>query len=339
MTRLSTVLFGVLMGLISLDANALSVLKSAEKSNEQEITFEFDKNINESNIDIKYFQDTIQISINGASVYPAKIFSVKDPIIKKVFAYQYTPKQIRCRLTIEGDAEAIQDRFKFKLQGNKLKASISEPAVAAVDKIKTSSAQINKSKNREEQLKKEIKLAENEIDGATVKEKKGGSPEVIASFGTLFLVSVFSIFGIIIAVAVRKVRLRPANRKVSQSESGKLSRWLTRMSGGRLAVKPKMISIESTHYLGPKKSIAIINVQGQRIVVGITNDSINLITRLDDEMENALDGEEKESDFSKNLFREIDNQDSRSTSAGSALKSGSSVRDEIRKKISELKPL
>src|SRR5262249_32274810 len=38
------------------------------------------------------------------------------------------------------------------------------------------------------------------------------------------------------------------------------------------------------HYLGPKKSIAVVRIQGRLLVVGITNENINLISQLEDAM-------------------------------------------------------
>jgi flagellar protein FliO/FliZ len=44
-----------------------------------------------------------------------------------------------------------------------------------------------------------------------------------------------------------------------------------------------MIEVLSTHYLGPKKSIAVVRVAGRLLVLGVSSDSINLITQLSGE--------------------------------------------------------
>ena len=44
----------------------------------------------------------------------------------------------------------------------------------------------------------------------------------------------------------------------------------------------KMIEVISNHHLGPKKSIAVVRVAGNMLVLGITDDAINLITRISD---------------------------------------------------------
>ena len=44
--------------------------------------------------------------------------------------------------------------------------------------------------------------------------------------------------------------------------------------------KKKMIEVLSTHHLGPKKSIAVVKIAGRMLVLGIANESINLIAQL-----------------------------------------------------------
>jgi flagellar biogenesis protein FliO len=51
----------------------------------------------------------------------------------------------------------------------------------------------------------------------------------------------------------------------------------------------KMIEVISNHHLGPKKSIAVVRVAGNMLVLGITYDAINLITRIS---ENQTDSED-----------------------------------------------
>ncbi len=53
-----------------------------------------------------------------------------------------------------------------------------------------------------------------------------------------------------------------------------------RKASSGLSRSSKMIEVLSTHYLGPKKSIAVVRVAGRVLVLGVSNDSINLITQL-----------------------------------------------------------
>ena len=50
-----------------------------------------------------------------------------------------------------------------------------------------------------------------------------------------------------------------------------------------LGSKGKLIQVLATHYLGGKKSIAIFKVPGTFLVVGVSNDRINLLARFKEE--------------------------------------------------------
>jgi flagellar biogenesis protein FliO len=52
----------------------------------------------------------------------------------------------------------------------------------------------------------------------------------------------------------------------------------------------KMIEVISNHHLGPKKSIAVVRVAGRMLVLGITDEAINLITQIGDGSEELEDG-------------------------------------------------
>ncbi|MBI5756177.1 MAG: flagellar biosynthetic protein FliO [Nitrospirae bacterium] len=62
--------------------------------------------------------------------------------------------------------------------------------------------------------------------------------------------------------------------------------------GGKigLAGKGQQIRVITSTYLGPKKSIAVVDVAGERIVVGVTPTHITMLTRLrnDDEFKDLL---------------------------------------------------
>ena len=67
------------------------------------------------------------------------------------------------------------------------------------------------------------------------------------------------------------------------------------------------IKILTQHYLGPKKSIAIIRVAGESILIGVTEQNISMIkslSLLDDELPQVLP-----QNFSETMNQELTNQD------------------------------
>ena len=64
-----------------------------------------------------------------------------------------------------------------------------------------------------------------------------------------------------------------------------VKRFLKRDVGGS---KEQFIWVIANHYIGIKKNIALVEVPGAILVVGVSNDNISLLTKIDDQ--SVLDG-------------------------------------------------
>ena len=81
-------------------------------------------------------------------------------------------------------------------------------------------------------------------------------------------------------------------------------RWMRRGAGtGGGILKNRLISVLANHYLGAKKSIAMVEVPGSVLVLGVSADRINLLTKIEDP---ALIAEMHKKEDRKNVlsFRE-----------------------------------
>ena len=58
-----------------------------------------------------------------------------------------------------------------------------------------------------------------------------------------------------------------------------MKRFLKRDIGGS---KERLIRVVASQYIGIKKNIALVEVPGAVLVVGISNDNISLLTKIDD---------------------------------------------------------
>lgn len=88
----------------------------------------FDGNITKNQIRKEFINDVIQVVLNDVSVYPAKISSINNSVVTKIFAYQYTPKMVRCRLTVKGRAENFQNSLEVVPNGRILTLKLKDPA-------------------------------------------------------------------------------------------------------------------------------------------------------------------------------------------------------------------
>lgn len=345
-------------------AFAATSLKQVQVSNGERVDLYFDGKVGRSQIKTEYFNDTIQFSLTDVAVYPAKISSVSSGDIAKIFAYQYAPKLVRCRITVRGKAEAFRDRVKLDDRGKLLTISLGDS-----DTVTAGAAQAIRVLNQGEKGAEaatipegpktaqkfgsgERSLLERIMTGDPRRREAGaindspsqapakvldapapakieaaapiaaalapmagsGSASASASAsaisaagatstaGTLSTLSgasgamplaggkplasplhvlgkfaiVLGLFGLA-ALALRKILV--GGGRVAATKHGSFGA-IRRFAANRLGKPAKMIEIVSTHHLGPKKSIVVANIAGRMLVLGISNESINLITQL-----------------------------------------------------------
>ncbi len=321
-TKISGALFLLLA--YSPQAGAVTALKKLQVTDNAQLDLLFDGKIQKGQIKTEFFNDIIQLSLSDVSVYPAKIFSVQGMDLTKVFAYQYAPKLVRTRLSVKGKAEDYKDRIQLKIEGKVVSIRLSEPAdrvqshaaqaaraqqgagdsasaqspsreparATTTDEIKVQTAPGRMSDDEKILLEKVIKSGESKSasrDSGRDRENEkllsiaGGKPgpSLAKTFGMLILT--LGAFGAL-ALLLKRVR---AN---GSSNPRRLSGLVGKFFRAGLGQKEKMIDVVATHYLGPKKSIAVVRVGTKLMVLGITNEAINLIAQLPDRGAGTLEG-------------------------------------------------
>jgi flagellar biogenesis protein FliO len=274
MRSFATVLLAVASAQLTLPARAWAVatLRGIE-TGDGAIELQFDDAVDARTVRTEYFRDIIQVSIDGASVYPAKIVSVPSGSLSKVFAYQYTPRQIRCRLSVRGDAEKYQGRVRVAARGRTVSIRVEEPA-AKTDSVTVKAAQAVRAGSGG--------VAAKSKTPAPAPEKLTGGKDLPSPFsGFAWLGALMLLAGVAWTVA-RKLRGR-GNRRSSGGAKARLSGIIGDFTKRAFGGKAGMIEIVSTHHLSPRQSIAVVDVGGRRLVLGITQEAISLITRLDGE--------------------------------------------------------
>jgi flagellar biogenesis protein FliO len=348
---------------------AMTTLKQVQVSNGSQIDLLFDGKVGKSQARAEFFNDVIQISLNDVSVYPAKISSINGGPLVKIFAYQYAPKLVRCRLTVSGKAEDFKDRLQItsngkvlslKLVGNiaksdeittqaahpaKVAAKESEKASEAtkgaarndaqpreIEAVKADAGQAallervmksspskpvpvtvvdskeSKSASASERSRERNRDRDDDDSNAGKKRKSSlsGAAPLPSPMGVLAkLLGVIALFGAMALVAKKFVHGRNGgndrqlNARLARSVAGESGGWMSALGGiarnaaAGLGRKDKMIEVLSNHHLGPKKSIAVVRVMGRTLVLGVTNDAINLISQISENQ--AADGSDDES--------------------------------------------
>jgi flagellar biogenesis protein FliO len=294
--RLNGWISGVLMmGLAclqSFDAQANVMLKKFEVTQGNGLSLSFDGKLESSKISTEYFNDIIQVSLGATSVYPARVKSFTEGPIAKVFIYQYSPKMVRCRITVRGKADAFKSRFHLKNLGRSLSLRVGSLVGVSVQDLSSnlpSSAEAARAvtephldeQGAEVSTQKTLSEAEIKLESSAEQshglKTLGGSKPLPAFSGLVVKLGlVILIFGMC-AFLLRKML---GARKQDVVGSSGIMQAIGRVAGGQWGPKDKLIEVLSTQYLGPKKSISVVKVAGRTLVLGLSQDSIHLITQF-----------------------------------------------------------
>ena len=334
-------LFGLGAGTQAL---ANPVVKQVEVHQGDEVVLTLDSKLDASQVTTEYLKDIIQLTLSHASVYPARVKSSANGVISKVFVYQYNPKQVRCRISVRGHAEAFRKNFKIHFSGRSLQVKLTSPVSESDQKTTVEKLMGVLISPQEEQKKLQEKIEQSPLNQDLKPEKTASKPSTaslsgakpLPSFGGVFLklCLVVGLFGLF-AVLVKKF----GGQKKIQS-TGILSA-ISKVSGLKIGSKDSLIEVLSTQHLGPKKSISVVRVAGRTLVLGLSQDSIQLITQIHDSDTHAEEfdlGEDLEKQPQGNGASFADFLGEQKTPPPSVMES-QGVRSRIRSRLEGLKPL
>jgi|GEM_PF-2525974 len=262
------------------------------------------------NLSVEYVRDIVQFSLQNATIYPARILHSPEEdrsAFSKLFAYQYAPNLVRVRFSVGTRAELYLGKIRYEVKGKELLISFPEKSEGATEEpesSKVSSKGAEKSDNVKERslLSKVLSQTSeqgpdqqaNDSSGERAHEKLeqtreskgrvklGGKAPVTAELGgkskgpSVFrtLMAMFLVVGGLglVLVFLKKKGASQAKR-VGDS-------WFSSILPGNRKQKA-FIEVIASHALGPKQSITIVRIKEQQFVLGVTQDSVQLITQLD----------------------------------------------------------
>lgn len=297
-------------------SNSLENFQAIESENGFSTKVNFDKGVIDLKPSIEFINETIQIDIPNTIVKDGKIQKrIDGSHIRTLLAYQLNSTTSRLRIILAKGIKASQFQSALKVQntekgfevltdnslGVDSKDDMNESVITKLENNQTEPAEIDEAKieaelvalakvKKSDSEKVEIVsntaktesnnkgvLAESEIPvltGTAVKKAKVGE------------VSTWRITLGLIVVAMFLVGVWIATNK-----------WLHKKN---LKNPQTHIRVLTQHYLGPKKSLAIVSVAGESILIGVTESNITHIKTL-----SLLDGEISqdlsESDFNSSL--------------------------------------
>lgn len=313
------------------------------------IDFTLSQKVDAEQITVEFERNFIQLSLRGVSAYPARTENINQAALEKVFTYQYQPDLARARVLLKTSAAAIKGKASWELTADGVRIIVKGQNIAA-DALKSKAAATSTytapspaatSDSEEERIVQEI-LSESKpkaaavpvvspeetplfaakTAGAAIGEDKNKESPATRVFASLLLV-----IGIIGASAV-------AYRRFALGKAIGFQR------------QPKVIDLVSTQSLGPKRSVALIKVLDQYLVVGMAGDGMNLLANLgsDVKIEKYLDQSGPGASFSDAFDSALSGEVSpeKTSGAGAVAQKGGAglgIRSSIKKRIEGFKPL
>ena len=267
-------------------------------------------------VNLEYVRDNVQLTLLNSTIYPAKILhsdSGDAQAFSKVFAYQYAPNLVRVRFSVDGRADRYQGKVKVENKGRGIVVAFPAPVAAApeagedherslLDKVLAKAGEVkqlagNREKTSGKTVEKTVeRITQKEIEKESLEQEtasrirdegpkssakntakntielggKPRGPSMLRSLLSMFLV--VGGLGLILIYLKRKKGGHQAKR-VGDS-------WISNLFAGGKKDKP-YIEVLANHALGPKQSITVVRIKEQQFVLGVTQDSVQLITQLD----------------------------------------------------------
>jgi flagellar biogenesis protein FliO len=203
----------------------------------------------------------------------------------KVFAYQYAPNLVRIRFTVDGKAEAYKGKVKLESNGKELLITFPKGVESRSQELNERdersllSKVLGNSEKKEEPAVEAVPQKE-----ARSKTRLGAVSKPVELAGKTHGPSVFrSLLAMFLIVGGLGMVLLYVKKKAGSAQAKRVGdSWFSGILSGNKKSKA-FIEVVANHAIGPKQSITIVRIKEQQFVLGVTQDSVQLITQLDSE--------------------------------------------------------
>lgn len=281
----------------------------------------FTEAVSPDQVEIEYINQTIQANIKNVTINEGKhLKRVDDDKVKSVFTYQYQPDLMRSRIIHHKNvgADQFDGHVHVSAEGKTLKITVNNPNSPRVSEKTAALVNSQPPIDLDKELEKALKVAASESPDEMDSEES----ELMAAAATLGGIQDTSQKVTSKASdpsgeqnassrAEAEIPLNIPVEKVKESESSPWARLFISLAvitvvglglviGVKRFAKDKVkvggninVKVVSQHSLGPKKSLAVIHVAGESILIGITDHNISMIKSLaliDDEIQEDVPG-------------------------------------------------
>ncbi len=347
-------------------AKILNISASHNNGN-HEVVIELSHPLESGAVKVENQRNFIQVSLQGAGASPARNEAVSSGALEKVFAYQYQPDLARVRLITSRESKEFQSTTAWKQDGRFLRIMFGKTEVSDVLKSSAAAEKKSAAQNRDFSAEAEERIVKEILAGKPAAPASVAAPVAAPSAATNTKTT--EIEEEPVFASQQKTGVGPA-----KSAGEGAARQAGRMGAGLLAVLVLMalaamglkrfqqfkngvsksgggriLETITSHSLGAKKQLTIVKVADQYLLLGVTDQSVNLVATLPksadfersiDEMRSGGAGFESMLSGKLNFLSRKQAEEAFEAEASTPVKEEkASVRDIIKKRMEGFKPL
>lgn len=289
-------------------AEITGIQQGAAGSGEYAIDFAFSSPVAKDDVAVEFQRNFIQVSLKNVSAYPARTEKLSHPLLEKVFTYQYQPDLARARVLLKVDASTVENTATWEVTAKGLRILvkgsgevIAKAAKTGKDSVKSKAASTTKAKE-EETVSIAGAAAGSDEDAQIVKEIVSGTKSLSGkdSKAEAKIDSKLTPLANTEEQPIFTGQNGSISEKEAKSKASPVARVLASLllvvgviGAGAIAYRRfvlgrgmpfqrqnRMIETITTQSIGPKRSVAIIRVLDQYMVVGMAGDNMNLLANL-----------------------------------------------------------
>lgn len=268
----------------------------------------FDQPVSSDKVSLDFINETVQVNLSNTTMDKSISTKVSDEKVRSIYTYKLDDDSSRARIIYKNGIEAssFQNATSIESKGNKVTVKVADRgALPQKQDQKQDAAAAATSKVSDEDLAQAAQWIEDADKSATVKEaaseaaKQAEKKALDAKKESEIPILTAKPTDSIVKKASSTSRVIMSLGLVLGLLFG-FSFFLKKFMRKTPLKKNSQVKILTQHYLGPKKSLAIIRVAGESMLIGITDQNINLIKTL------ALLDEEIPQDTPRDFSKTLD---------------------------------